>query len=102
MIQLINDPVKEMLCVCQELYPGKEATLVFVVDLYEQEGVWSKMTWPGGALPKISIDIDIPYVEVITLIAHEFAHIVAGNKSEHNVIWEEIFSDLIHNFNVRT
>ena len=100
MIVTTNNPIKEVIEVCNKLYPLKHCGLSFVHGLKEKEDAWAVTFWPDdGNLPEISIDVSAPYDACVELIAHEFAHVVAGEVKGHNKDWENAFSEINIAFN---
>ena len=74
--------------------------MVFVNGLKEKEDAWAVTFWSeDGCKPEISIDVSAPYSACVELIAHEFAHVVAGEDAGHNDEWEKIVSEINIAFN---
>lgn len=100
MINIINNPIQDIVNVCSKLYPSKACSLVFVQGLKEKADAWGVTFWPdNGSAPEISVDVSAPYHACVELIAHEFAHVVAGEGRSHDEEWEKIFSKINIAFN---
>lgn len=100
MIALTNNPIQEVVGICNRLYPDKNCDLIFVEGIKEKVNAWAVTEWNGGSLkPWVCIDVSAPYSAVIELIAHEFAHVVAGEGVGHGSEWEAVFDRINMEFN---
>lgn len=101
MITIINNPVQEMLDICNTY--NQNCSISFVYGLYEKEKGYAVTIFPKEEEsyfpPQIFIDVTVPYIDIIELIAHEFAHIIAGKDQKHNKKWENVFNELNQKFN---
>lgn len=48
--------------------------------------------------PIITLNPNIPFYAVVEILAHELAHVLAGESEEHGEAWEEVFSRIHEDF----
>lgn len=100
MISYGNNPTQDVVDVCNKLYPEKDCELIFAEGIKEKDDAWAATNWPDdGSNPEIWVDVSAPYSAVIELIAHEFAHVVAGHAAGHGPEWENVFDEINSKFN---
>lgn len=104
MIDLNVNPISAVIQICEFLYPELDVELQFVVGLTEETDgeAFAETFWPSdGSTPVISVDVEVPLIGIVELIAHEFAHVVVGPDcdEDHGQEWEEVFERINQTFN---
>lgn len=102
MIVTTNNPIKEIINICNDLYPLKHCASTFVQGLKQKEDAWAVTGWSDNEdIPEIFVDVSAPYSECVELIAHEFAHVVVGEGegNGHGEEWEKVLSEINIAFN---
>ena len=95
----MNNPIDEVVKSCNKLYPNY-CELIFAEGIKDKEDAWAVTVWPDdGTNPAIWIDVSSPYMAVVELIAHEYAHVVAGHSAGHGPDWEKVFDAVNVDFN---
>lgn len=95
MIKLEFDPISLVIEAANHLYPEAEAKIVWTSELDGGDGTeeWYGVTvFPDDeSTPVIVINLETPMEGVAETIAHEIAHIVAGEAVRHGKAWDEAF-----------
>lgn len=100
MISYGNNPVQDVIDICNRLYPKLNCELIFAEGIKEKDDACAATVWPDdGSEPQIWIDVSASYSATVELIAHEFAHVVAGHESGHGQEWEKVFDEINSKFN---
>jgi hypothetical protein len=92
MIWFELDPFAMVVQVVHDLYPEAIAVVRWCNGLHEQHGAWgcTEFDVPNG--PLISLDVAMPVLGAVEVLAHELAHVVAGPEAEHGAEWESAFA----------
>lgn len=96
-VVFIFDPLKIVVEAYEALY-STPCQVQFVEGLRSEEGApWGCTEFEDGEYPLISIDVETPINGVIEVLAHELAHVAAGDShdDDHGVEWRKCF-DAIH------
>jgi hypothetical protein len=105
MITLEFDPISLVIEAANHLYPEAEAKIVWTTDLDGGDGSeeWYGVTvFPDdGSTPTIVINLETPMEGVAEVIAHEIAHIVAGEPAGHGKVWDEAFEAIQNEYATR-
>lgn len=88
------DPFRCVMAAVQELYPGLEADIQWVDDLYEtDDDPYGRTMLPDdGGIPGIDIDIRTPVYGAVEVLAHELAHVATPDDLEHGTKWQAAFA----------
>jgi len=58
-------------------------------------GHWGETCFPDdNGPPTIKVSAHLPVIHSLEIIAHELAHVIAGQSAGHNREWEEIFEKI--------
>lgn len=94
----LNDPPAIVARAFRELYPCTEYIAQLVPDLRDENGatIYGETLFPDdSSTPVVSISAEAPISAAPELLAHELAHVVAGEDAGHgpewNAAWEAIF-----------
>lgn len=94
MIKVINNPMQYVLMATEELYPNIKVIVQFNPE-YNYPDSKAYACFPDdGSIPLIEIDANVPFYAVPELLAHELAHIIAGEEVDHNEEWDRIFDEI--------
>lgn len=88
----INDPIKILEEAYQNLYGAINFELYW--DIITDDAVGMTFFPDDGSTPQILIDVRLEMYKVPEIIAHEMAHVVAGEKSGHSQYWENVFDEI--------
>ena len=99
---IINDPFSPLFEAFGCFYKDADKIEVYLVmpdefDLYGDDGepVLGFTLFPDdGGLPVIYVSAVLPFNNVVEVVAHEMAHVIAGQDEEHNEEWEQAFADI--------
>lgn len=94
----MNDPPAVVALAFRELYPGIEYYAQLVPDLHDETDgkAYGLTLFPDdGSTPVICISAEAPIAAEPELLAHELAHIVAGEEAGHGPEWKAV-EDAIH------
>lgn len=93
-----NDPFAGVLHATENLYPGIATNIQFRPDMKYRRFLWFRFgrcgctTFPkDGGVPLIDISTNIPFTAMVEVLAHELAHVVAGEAAGHGAAWQDAF-----------
>lgn len=97
--RLVFDPINLLLQIFALMWPGKRVEIAWVSDLKKDQGVWGCAAVPEGDEPwAVQIDVEAPFHAIIELLAHELAHVAAGQTHDepggHGEAWSRAFDEL--------
>lgn len=91
-VVVYHDPIKNVIEVFEELYPEHYVEITFCADpacLKDESGEQAfGVTLFGLGHPEVLISADVPYLHCTEILAHELAHVAAGESAEHNDEWQ--------------
>lgn len=96
-VTLFFNPFDVVIAAYESLYT-KPCYVEFVSGIREsEEAAWGCTEFVEGKNPKVCIDVETPISGAVEILAHELAHVAAGDKHEddHGPQWQECF-DAIH------
>jgi hypothetical protein len=93
-ITIYHDPIRDLIKVFERLYPDHDAEVAFCVDNDVVDGACG-VTVFGAGCPQVMLPADLPYVHCTEILAHELAHVVAGEDDGHGEKWKAAF-DALH------
>ncbi|SHJ74892.1 M78 family metallopeptidase domain-containing protein [Tepidibacter formicigenes] len=96
MIKYINNPFEDIVKIMNDIDPNINADIQFNPSLKGKDfGECGMVTFPADdSTPLIDISTNIPFEAMIEVLAHELAHIIAGEESEHNTEWNKAFQKI--------
>lgn len=87
----LNDPTAVVARAFSELYPGIEYVAQYVPDLKDETGstAYGLTIFPDdGSTPIVCISAEAPISAAPELLAHELAHVVTPEDTEHGEAWK--------------
>lgn len=94
-VRWIGNPLADIVRCFRKLYPHLSADISVQPVPPDLKGQCSF----GGddhPIPLVTIDPSLPYVGCIDILAHELAHVAAGEDGGHGPEWEKAY-EAIHN-----
>lgn len=99
---IINDPFPALFEAFGTLYKDADKVETYLVtadefDLYGDDGepaLGFTLFPDDGSYPVIYVSAELPFKDVVEIVAHEMAHVIAGQDAEHDETWEQAFSDI--------
>ena len=99
---IINDPFPSLFEAFECLYKdaGKIEVYLEMPDEFElcgddgEPALGFTLFPDDGGLPVIYISAMLPFNDLVEIIAHEMAHVIAGQDADHGNKWEQAFSDI--------
>lgn len=86
---IINDPFPPLFEAFGCFYKDADKIEVYLV-MPDEFGLYGD----DGGLPVIYVSAVLPFNNVVEVVAHEMAHVIAGQDEEHNEEWEQAFADI--------
>lgn len=65
--------------------------LIIASEVNDTPEDWAGLTHFGDDGVTVVINAAIPFDQIPTVIAHEFAHVLVGQEHEHDEVWEAAF-----------
>ena len=99
---VLNDPPAIVARAFRELYPRTEYIAQLVPDLRDESGaaVYGETLFPSdGSTPVVSISAEAPISAAPELLAHELAHVVAGEDAGHGPKWKAAEEAIFQRYN---
>jgi len=100
-MKIENNPFDRIIEATLALYPETKAFIQFDPRIKHRKFVFWNFgscgytTFPDdGSEPVINISTNIPFSAMAETLAHELAHVVAGQEAEHGEKWESIFAEI--------
>lgn len=92
---ILFNPFEIVLEAYNALYQ-RDCVVQFVEGLWAREEAYG-VTEFGGRIPRISVDVITPVHGAVEILAHELAHVAAGDShaDDHGEAWQNAF-DAIH------
>ena len=98
----VNNPFPALFEAFECLYKYAESVEVYLVmpeefDLTGDDGetaVGLTLCPDDGGEPVIYVSAELPFYNVVEIVAHEMAHVIAGQDAGHSDEWEQAFSDI--------
>ena len=100
----LHEPIRMMIDLLNEVYPNHKANIMFAeYEHPEGEESLALTNFPeDGSTPDILIkEVDANIPQVLDLIAHEAAHVIAGAEAEHGPEWEKVYEDIFNAYQHR-
>ena len=98
-IEFINDPFERLINIVNEDY-DIDCLVCIGEEMTDGQNTWGCTLFPDdGSIPIIEIHHSLSLSDAIEVMAHEFAHIIAGSDAEHDDEWEKVFSEIHEKFN---
>lgn len=98
----INDPTAIVARAFSELYPGIEYVAQYVPDLRDETNstAYGLTIFPDdGSTPIVCISAEVPISAGPELLAHELAHVAAGEAVEHGPEWKAAEEAIFQKYN---
>lgn len=98
----MNDPTAIVALAFRELYPGLEYYAQYVPGLEDEEGkpAYGLTIFPDdGSTPIVCISAEVPISAGPELLAHELAHVAAGEAVEHGPEWKAAEEAIFQKYN---
>lgn len=98
----INDPTAIVARAFSELYPGVEYVAQYVPDLRDETNgtAYGLTIFPDdGSTPIVCISAEVPISAGPELLAHELAHVAAGEAVEHGPEWKAAEEAIFQKYN---
>lgn len=98
----INDPTAIVARAFSELYPGVEYVAQYVPDLRDETNgtAYGLTIFPDdGSTPIVCISAEAPISAAPELLAHELAHVAAGEAVEHGPEWKAAEEAIFQKYN---
>lgn len=98
----INDPTAIVARAFSELYPGVEYVVQYVPDLRDETNgtAYGLTIFPDdGSTPIVCISAEVPISAGPELLAHELAHVAAGEAVEHGPEWKAAEEAIFQKYN---
>jgi hypothetical protein len=89
LIKVLYNPMDDVFKAIHDLYPNIEAELVFHPGWEDHFG--ETIFHDDGSVPMIQISGQMPFEAVLEIIAHEAAHVIAGEGHGHDEILDKHF-----------
>lgn len=99
---LMNDPTAIVALAFRELYPRLRYYAQYVPSLEDNDGqtAYGLTIFPDdGSTPVVCISAEAPVSAAPELLAHELAHIVAGETAEHGPEWKAAEEAIFQKYN---
>lgn len=94
----INDPLPVVYRAFTSLFPNKSCTIFYGVkeeDEHGEEGHGYTFFPDDGSEPEVTVFAENDTNVQAEILAHELAHVAAGQEHGHDQVWEDAF-DAIH------
>jgi hypothetical protein len=98
----MNDPTAIVALAFRELYPRLEYYAQYVPGLEDEEGkpAYGLTIFPDdGSTPIVCISAEVPISAGPELLAHELAHVAAGEAVEHGPEWKAAEEAIFQKYN---
>lgn len=98
----INEPTAIVARAFSELYPGVEYVAQYVPDLRDETNgtAYGLTIFPDdGSTPIVCISAEVPISAGPELLAHELAHVAAGEAVEHGPEWKAAEEAIFQKYN---
>lgn len=98
----MNDPTAIVALAFRELYPRLRYYAQYVPNLEDEDGktAYGLTIFPDdGSTPVICISAEAPISAAPELLAHELAHVVAGETAEHGPEWKAAEEAIFQKYN---
>ena len=92
-----NDMFSMLWIVCRRIWPEVKCKCQWTEDIFTPYGeeAYGETVFPeDGTEPVISISAQVPVVHAVEILAHELAHVAAGEGHDHDEVWENAFQAL--------
>ena len=98
-MRIINDPFNTLYEVIDELYPDLDCDVQYSEELNIDGNTYGVAIFPqDGSKPLIELDPNQSVLDVLEVIAHEVAHVIAGLEADHGEKWEREFTKIHEKF----
>lgn len=87
---VFHDPMALVIDIFNKTYPSKDCEIIFGAEA-ENEDEFGWTTFVDGT-PEVCIAAHTPYSDCVEILAHELAHVAAGESAEHGAEWNYAFS----------
>ena len=101
MINFLN-PFALVVDIFKGMYPDKSCEITFCQEMYKKSKAYGETFFPDDkSTPLVSIEIDMPVIGAIEILAHELSHVAVGEGKGHGKEWEKVFDNIFNEFNKR-
>lgn len=100
-MKIINDPFRMLLEVMEENYPDAKCDIHFGDILTDGVETFGCTVFPEekGEEPIIvEVHPSLSLQDATEILAHELAHVVAGEEADHGKEWKEVFDNIHKKF----
>ncbi len=89
------DPIATVIGIFNERHPGLQVNIYWLEGLAGNVPGWGMCLWGDEENDsEIHIDPVLPFNSLVETLAHELAHVAAGEDAGHGPVWEEVFGGL--------
>lgn len=95
-LNFINNPFEIVTEIIEELYPGIECDIYIGNQLTDGKETFGCTLFPDdkNEIPVIEVHYSLNLENATEVLVHELAHVIAGEKADHNDEWEKVFKHL--------
>ncbi len=99
-MNFINDPFRILKEIIADDYPEVECEVYIGEQFVDGKETFGCTIFPEEEGEKITVEIhySLSIENATEVLAHELAHVIAGQEAEHNEEWEKAFTDLNNKF----
>lgn len=91
MVRVNFDPLALLIACFEKLWPGKVCEVNYAGDVGDKLGITS---FSDGEDPVVVISHAVPMGRAADILAHELAHVAAGEQAEHGSEWAAAYDKL--------
>lgn len=96
-MKFINNPFNTLSQIIEENYPMAKCEIYIGDSMTDGVDVFGCTLFPEetmNATPIIEIHYSLSIKDATEILAHELAHVIAGQHAKHNEEWERVFSHI--------
>lgn len=88
-----------LLKIAAEMKPDIKADMQWNPKLKTKRKEYGATTFPVEGIPLIDLNPELPICYAVEILAHELAHVIAGQEAGHGGEWEMVFDEINKRYN---
>ena len=101
-MNFINNPFDTLKEIMEEHYPDAKCDIYIGQSLTDGKETFGCTLFPEAdatwTIPSVEIHYSLSLAEAVETLAHELAHVVAGQEADHGEEWEAVFNHIHEEF----
>lgn len=91
-MKIINNPFDILSEIMDEYYPDVDCEVLFGKQMTDGKEHFGCTLFPDdGSTPIVEIYPSLSVSDATEVLAHELAHVIAGEEAEHGEEWDKVF-----------